>query len=822
MVGVMEGVMVVAFSLFFGAFSGLPIATPPLPPDQVIERAAADSCLFYFGSAGLARPEATSKNLTEQLLADAEVREFLGQTVTQTTRLLEQSAEAPPETNAAIRTLIEAALTRPLAISIEQFTPPSPDGPPSVVASLVLRTGKQNDAIEKAVDFLADQALGADAGSDTVQVKGATLRQLATPLGPLSWGAVPSIDKDGTYVVAIGPRAIESLMTRLADTTRKTPAWKADLEKRMPVERRSTLVAFNAAEALQIMRSLPVPDREKLLAVLDASGIATLETVSASTGMTAEGVSSRLWLRFDGKPRGLFAAPAKGIEQRIFSRVPADAIMAQAWSLDLSKSLAMVLDMVAAGDPDAAEEMRDGLLKFRAAAGFDVDTHLLKTLGPDWTILSVPTPGGIMPGIAVIAGIRDRPTFATMHKVLIKMVQAATAENDVKLSVRQIPYRGQTLFCLEASGEEMAFPVTPTWCLTDDSLIVTISPQFMKTLLSRDPSDRGIGSLPSVTKAVTAGEPSLVGVTDPVWIVGSLCGLYEIAVPVARGALRNQGIDIDLPQLPAASAIMPYVRPSVTVVRHEADGIMVESTGTVPLGPLSAGGGVLGVSPVATPVLVGLLLPAVQSAREAARRATVMNNFSMVMRAMHMSEAMTGRMPSQAICDKGDKPLLSWRVAMLPYLDEGTLYEKFRLDESWDSEHNLKLVGRMPDVFKAPDATAEQIREGLTTVQVITGPGTVFATPSKGIRVSEVNDGMGYTLAVVEALPENAVPWTKPVDITFDAKKPLAGVGNPQRQGGMFVAAFLDGHVQVLTPDIPAETFKAIVTPSGGEVVELP
>jgi len=288
--------------------------------------------------------------------------------------------------------------------------------------------------------------------------------------------------------------------------------------------------------------------------------------------------------------------------------------------------------------------------------------------------------------------------------------------------------------------------------------------------------------------------------------------------------LREQGIEFDLPQLPASSAIMPFVRPSVTVIRHETDGIMVESTGTMPLGPLTAGGGMIGLSPASAPVLVAILLPAISAARDAANRAGTMNNVRQIAIAMLMASEDDdgGRLPAQAICSGDGKPLLSWRVAILPYLGQQELYDEFHLDEPWDSEHNRKLVSRIPAIYVTPGAPAENQHEGLTTMQVITGPGTLFAKQAQGMAIKDVKDGTSYTLLIVEAMPGNAVPWTKPADVPLNAEQPLVGVGNPQRQKGLFVAGFLDGHVLALPPDLDPETFKAVVTPAGGEVVELP
>ena len=101
-------------------------------------------------------------------------------------------------------------------------------------------------------------------------------------------------------------------------------------------------------------------------------------------------------------------------------------------------------------------------------------------------------------------------------------------------------------------------------------------------------------------------------------------------------------------------------------------------------------------------VLIALLLPAVQSAREAARRAQCVNNLKQIGLAMHNYASANGGFPPAAIVDPRGKPLLSWRVAILPYLDANPLYAKFKLDEPWDSPHNKELLKYMPAVYGCP------------------------------------------------------------------------------------------------------------------------
>jgi hypothetical protein len=95
------------------------------------------------------------------------------------------------------------------------------------------------------------------------------------------------------------------------------------------------------------------------------------------------------------------------------------------------------------------------------------------------------------------------------------------------------------------------------------------------------------------------------------------------------------------------------------------------------------------------------LLPATQSAREAARRAQCTNNIKQIMLAMHNYHSANNSFPRD-ITDKDGKPLLSWRVAILPYIEQAELYNKFKLDEPWDSPHKKELLKEMPTSFNCP------------------------------------------------------------------------------------------------------------------------
>lgn len=210
--------------------------------------------------------------------------------------------------------------------------------------------------------------------------------------------------------------------------------------------------------------------------------------------------------------------------------------------------------------------------------------------------------------------------------------------------------------------------------------------------------------------------------------------------------------------------------------------------------------------------LVTLLLPAVQAAREAARRNNSINNLRRLVLALLNHESATQHFPPHAVYGEDNKPLLSWRVKILPYIEEQALYEEFHLDESWDSEHNKKLIERMPPIFANPNGG----KPGKTHYLGLVGENFFFRGDSEGRPIRNITDGTSKSICIVEA--DNPVIWTKPDDYQFDEDNPIKGLGN-MRAGNVFGAAFVDGHVLSISRQIDVESLKAMMTINGAEPV---
>lgn len=196
------------------------------------------------------------------------------------------------------------------------------------------------------------------------------------------------------------------------------------------------------------------------------------------------------------------------------------------------------------------------------------------------------------------------------------------------------------------------------------------------------------------------------------------------------------------------------------------------------------------------------------------------NQFKQIGLAIWNYESANRSFPAAAIYSKErpNQPLLSWRVAILPYLGETALFEKFRLNEPWDSEHNRQLIPQIPQVFVDPDpailkALALQ-GEGRTTYVVPAGERTVFRSPT-GMALKEITDGTSRTVLALEIVPERSVVWTEPHDWTPDANDPLAGVRRTDGRSATVVR--VDGSVHILTEGIDAEKWSAMLTPDGND-----
>jgi prepilin-type processing-associated H-X9-DG protein len=198
--------------------------------------------------------------------------------------------------------------------------------------------------------------------------------------------------------------------------------------------------------------------------------------------------------------------------------------------------------------------------------------------------------------------------------------------------------------------------------------------------------------------------------------------------------------------------------------------------------------------------------------QESTRKAACMNNLKQIALALHNYHSAYQSFPPAVLVDRSRKPLLSWRVAILPYLGQPMLYSRFNLNEPWDSPNNSQLLREMPAVFACPDdPTSGRFK---TPFQAIVGKGTIFTGP-KPVAMNSILDGTSNTIMVGES--DMSVPWSAPQDLSFDLSIPRSGLSS--FHPGLFNVAFGDGSVRSIKDTITNSILSALISKRGGEVI---
>lgn len=191
--------------------------------------------------------------------------------------------------------------------------------------------------------------------------------------------------------------------------------------------------------------------------------------------------------------------------------------------------------------------------------------------------------------------------------------------------------------------------------------------------------------------------------------------------------------------------------------KFEVDGTEARMTATLPLAGLP---------------LVTAYTAAVQKFEQAAAVQKSANNLKQLALAMHGYHDVNNGFPPAAVCDKKGKPQLSWRVLILPYIDQVALYKQFKLDEPWDSDNNKKLIEKMPSVYAIPGKGKPGDTD--TYYRVFVGNGAAFDW-LMGTKLTGITDGTSNTIMAVHAAEQ--VPWAEPRELKYSPDAPLPKFG---------------------------------------------
>jgi hypothetical protein len=219
-------------------------------------------------------------------------------------------------------------------------------------------------------------------------------------------------------------------------------------------------------------------------------------------------------------------------------------------------------------------------------------------------------------------------------------------------------------------------------------------------------------------------------------------------------------------------------------------------------------------------MLAALLIPAWGNMRLTSRRQASMNNMKMIGIALHNYHDVYGEFPPQYVVDSAGKPLYSWRVLLLPYLEQDAIYRAWDKSKAWDSPENSQLSGIVLPVFRMPD---EAGMNNDTSYLAISGANSMF-DGGKSARIQQATDGLSNTIIVVES-KGSGVKWAEPRDLDLNQVMGVNSGLPGQINGGATKGAqalFGDGSVQFVPASTPPATLKSLGDPRDGAAVVLP
>ncbi len=785
--------------LLGGGF-GLPSGIPPTEEAPLAAQVAPADCLFYTSWAGTGTPKADSPNQTEQLLAEREVQDFLvaGQKrMLDFVRLMAARQPGAEQTVKDVSKLLGLVQGKPGALYVSEFRFRT-NGSPDVKGAGLLQLGDKTAEVEKLLKELQSRVPEGKVSVVKIGSRDFHRIQLDEQTPAVTWGT------DGEYlVVGLGDGALQELLKRKGGAS---PDWLKNIRARLSVPRVSSVTYVNVSGLMKLaLAETRSPETRRALL---ASGLDKLGSYASVSGLDEKGCVTRALLSVDGKGTGLLSwIDSKTLSADDLKPVGSDVLGAVVLKLDAAWALDLWLKMLDETEPREGMQFRQGMESFRQELGVDFREDILKSFGDTWRVFIQPTgPGALIHGWTLAVQVRDQKKLKQSQDAIVKQLKQQLEQGGPEVpTLTSKTVDGREIHTLDFAP--LGSPFAPTWCLTDDEFFLAATPQTLESLLSGG-SGKTLAQRPDVAPLVGKDAKTLAFTyIDTREIVQTILPkLPELLQGLGRGAPV-----FDTSHLPSSKTFLPHLQPSVFSVSRAADGVELLSRRTLPGGNMGA----------AVPAAVAMVLPAIQASRQAARRMQGTNQLKQILLALHNFGQANKVFPAGYSADKDGKPLLSWRVHILPFIEGGDLYKQFHLDEPWDSPHNKKLIEQMPRLYRAPNSKG---KPGMTNYLGVGGADGIFVRPAPGNRLGatfgSIRDGLSNTIAVVEVPDESAVIWTKPADFAPNKEKPIKGLLglNP----GGFQAGIADGSVRFISENIDPDVLRALFTKADGKAVSVP
>ncbi|MFK7766145.1 MAG: DUF1559 domain-containing protein [Mariniblastus sp.] len=785
--------------------------------DGSFQRMAPENCWAYSYWVGEVQYDANSKNRTEKMMAEPEVKRFVEDAIKRIgllgpAMMTDRSPEQQKLMHSLGPKMTNLILKRKGCFFLEKIKFDARATPQQAKALMCLDAGDEASAIAAELSQMFNNPT-------KVTLSEVTFNKFLLSEEPKAELLIGSLKEK--LIVAIGEETVVDTLKRIA--SKKVPTWMAKSKtSKRNVKRLTNYSYFNIKEMTDTLA--PMGDRETLM-MIGALGLGNINSMESSSGLTENESYSRMFIDIDGRPEGLLDLHSqKGLQLEELGQIPDDSLFAFAFSLDTNRAFRMFSMLARQMNPRGRDEVSEAIAEIKREVGVDIKTGLIDNIGDTWTLHNGAGDGWVS-GLTLTGSVKSSEKLSAALNAIVKKAIIETDGSRYAPKFRKRTVGNNEIFSLQSP--DFSFPFQLSWCVADNRIIIALFPQAIEAALTPGLTTPLIDPAKMSAMSTTfIGEESNSRVIA--FAYGDTKSQFPITYAYAQMAMsmsQAMARDSFAPQaggaigqllqgvrLPPARLIHRHLGPTMMTARQTDDGIEIETTQTIP--SLDAG--------YIAPVAIGALLPAVQQVRGAARRVTSMNNLRQCALAAHNFESAYMSFPAAYSVDDKGKKLLSWRVHILPFIEQNELYEKFNLKEPWDSPTNKKLIEQMPEVFRSPISSAAVGKTTYRSTAVKTG---IIGAPKKpfsnagSVGFGAITDGSSNTIMYVETSDKLAQFWTQPDEGIDPADFDLKAIFGAY-PGGTNVAMG-DGSGQFLSETVDKDSFKNLLERADGNIVTI-
>lgn len=798
------------------------------------------NAVLYVGVDGTAEhQEAWQQTAAYEALQNSGLEE-LGERVDQFVReaMGQSGAGVPPEFEEAVTLISENGFS--VAVTLGE-------GQPMPWGTIVLHNAA---SLEPAASDFIQQAAGGQLDFVTDEINGRTVTHTQLPDAPVEFGWW---QEESHLCIAVGINAIQSALAVAsgdAPNITSSPQWERYVAADLGFE--ATMTSWiNFAPAREMFGGMPLPlpgsddgNQVTILEIMEALGVHNLDAIAGISGYKGRSLWSETYVEAASPRTGLLSLmDSEPITLADLPPLPFGMDGFSASSIDSAKLYDVVLDIAYAaegmGPPEAVGTVDNALATIEDTLGFDLKSGVFEHLGNVACIYGDQRQSfGLGMGLVVEVDNGD-----ALQQSLEAMMALVQQEARGEFVVRHVEKHGHEMTLMEIGRGIF----NPTFCIDGKWMCIGLMPQTVEAFLLRTDGELTVWE---PTSSYQAGFDELpdeftsISSVDPRKTYRALAGIAPIAYSMLMVFLREERVlppDVELPftaaDLPCAEYVARPLYPNISVTVVDDGGMRQISRSSAPaipiLGEISGGSGVAAVA-----IGTALLLPAIQQAREAARRAQSTNNLRQIGLAMHNYADTYGHFPVGTVPNEKLDPeeRLSWLASILPYLDQAPLYNELDFDEGWEDQDNEQaLQAAIPSLINpsSPEGAVNIDGYGVTHYVGIAGLGEDGPTlpvndPKAGVFAydretdfADITDGTSNTICVGEAM--NVGPWVQGGISTIRPFTETPYINGPDGFGGYHaggcVFLFCDGSVRFISENIDSQLMEGLTTIRGGEVI---